>query len=247
MLKTFYKSIINIIAFFFFVIGIFTLSFNWSNFKKIYDIDEINIYGTSYFDKSIIEEKSDDLKSYNIFDRELENYKNEMLKFDHIIDCKISRKFPSTVDITIYEREPIALISSNELIILDSEGVCLPVEYCDLSLPILSNFKSNPELYPKGSKTASTNVLSSVYLMKFTKDNFSIIYDNISEFVFNEESEYEIILKNGKTRIFLGSQNLQKKIKYLESFQETIKEKKNITDFRYIDLRFNNQVIVKEA
>ena len=247
MLKQFYKSIISMIAFLFFVIGIFTLSINWSNFKKIYDIDEINIYGTSFFDKSIIEEKSDVLKSYNIFDRELENYKNEMLKFDHIIDCKISRKFPSTVDITIYEREPIALISSNELIILDSEGVCLPVEYCDLSLPILSNFKSNPELYPKGSKTASTNVLSSVYLMKFTKDNFSIIYDNISEFVFNEESEYEIILKNGKTRIFLGSQNLQKKIKYLESFQETIKEKKNITDFRYIDLRFNNQVIVKEA
>tara|TARA_B100001173_G_C15993649_1_gene550022 strand:+ start:231 stop:482 length:252 start_codon:yes stop_codon:yes gene_type:complete len=83
--------------------------------------------------------------------------------------------------------------------------------------------------------------------MKFTKDNFSIIYDNISEFVFNEDSEYEIILKNGKTRIFLGSHNLQKKIKYLDSFQETIKEEKNITDFRYIDLRFENQVIVKEA
>ena len=95
-----------------------------------------------------------------------------------IIDCKISRKFPSTINITIYEREPIALISSDELIILDSEGVCLPVEYCDLSLPILSNFKSNPELYPKGSKTASTNVLSSINLMKFTKDNHSIIYNN---------------------------------------------------------------------
>tara|TARA_B100000287_G_scaffold180297_1_gene170331 strand:- start:164 stop:415 length:252 start_codon:yes stop_codon:yes gene_type:complete len=83
--------------------------------------------------------------------------------------------------------------------------------------------------------------------MKFTKDNYSIIYDNISEFVFNEDSEYEIILKNGRTRIFLGSQNLQLKIKYLESFQETLKEEKNITDFRYIDLRFKNQVIVKEA
>ena len=70
---------------------------------------------------------------------------------------------------------------------------------------------------------------------------------NISEFVFNEESEYEIILKNGRTRIFLGSQNLKEKIKYLESFQKTLKEEKNITDFRYIDLRFNNQVIVKEV
>ena len=125
--------------------------------------------------------------------------------------------------------------------------MCLPVEYCDLSLPILSNFKSNPELYPKGSTTASTNVLSSINLMKFTKDHYSIIYDNISEFVFNEDSEYEIILKNGRTRIFLGSQNLQLKIKYLESFQEALKEEKNITDYKYIDLRFNNQVIVKEA
>ena len=175
MLKQFYSSILSMTAFLFSIIVLCTLSFNWSNFKKIYDIDEINIYGTNFFDQSIIEEKSEVLKSNNIFDTELGNYKNEMLKFDHIIDCKISRKFPSTIDITIYEREPIALISSDELIILDSEGVCLPVEYCDLSLPILSNFKSNPELYPKGSKTASTNVLSSINLMKFTKDNHSII------------------------------------------------------------------------
>ena len=139
------------------------------------------------------------------------------------------------------------MINSDDLIILDSEGVCLPVEYCDLSLPILTNFKSNPELYPKGSTTTSTNVLNSVALIRYTKDNYSMIYDEISEFVFNENSEYEIILKNGKTRIVLGSKNLQDKIKYLSSFQETLKEEKNIKDFKYIDLRYSKQIIVKEA
>ena len=88
MLKQFYSSILSMTAFLFSIIVLCTLSFNWSNFKKIYDIDEINIYGTNFFDQSIIEEKSDVLKSYNIFDTELGNYKNEMLKFDHIIDCK---------------------------------------------------------------------------------------------------------------------------------------------------------------
>ena len=164
-----------------------------------------------------------------------------------MLDLVISRKFPNTIEITIYEREPIALINSDDLIILDSEGVCLPVEYCDLSLPILTNFKSNPELYPKGSTTTSTNVLNSVALIRYTKDNYSMIYDEISEFVFNENSEYEIILKNGKTRIVLGSKNLQDKIKYLSSFQETLKEEKNIKDFKYIDLRYSKQIIVKEA
>ena len=89
--------------------------------------------------------------------------------------------------------------------------------------------------------------MSSVALMKYTKDSHPIIYDEISEFVFNENSEYEIILKNGKTRILLGSYMLSRKIKYLDSFQKTIKDNKQITDFKYIDLRFDNQVIVKEA
>ena len=247
MLKKNYISIINSIMFFMIIFGICVLSFNWADFKKIYTVKEVNIYGTTFFDQSIIEEKSNAIMSYNIFNSKLRNYKDEILNFDHIIDCKISRKFPSTIDITIYEREPVALISSDELIILDSEGVCLPVEYCDLSLPILTNFKSNPELYPKGSTTASTNVLNSVILMKYTKDNFSMIYDEISEFVFNEDSEYEIILKNGKTRIILGTKKLQNKIKYLSLFQETLKEEKNIKDFKYIDLRYNDQIIVKEA
>ena len=247
MLKKNYISIINSIMFFMIIFGICVLSFNWADFKKIYTVKEVNIYGTTFFDQSIIEEKSNAIMSYNIFNSKLRNYKDEILNFDHIIDCKISRKFPSTIDITIYEREPVALISSDELIILDSEGVCLPVEYCDLSLPILTNFKSNPELYPKGSTTASTNVLNSVILMKYTKDNFSMIYDEISEFVFNEDSEYEIILKNGKTRIILGREKLQNKIKYLSLFQETLKEEKNIKDFKYIDLRYNDQIIVKEA
>ena len=69
MLKQFYKSIINVTAFLVFVIGICTLSFNWSNFK-IYDIDKINIYGT-LFDQSIIDEKIEVLKSYSIFDKKL--------------------------------------------------------------------------------------------------------------------------------------------------------------------------------
>jgi len=247
MLKQNYKSLISSIIFFIVIIALCVLSLNWADFKKIYEVKEINIYGTTFFDQSIIKEKSNEMMSYNIFNSDLRNYKDEILSFDHIIDCKISRKFPTTIDITIYEREPIALINSDELIILDSEGVCLPVEYCDLSLPILTNFKSNPELYPKGSITTSTNVLNSVALIRYTKDNYSMIYDEISEFVFNESSEYEIILKNGKTRIILGSKNLQDKIKYLSSFQETLKEEKNIKDFKYIDLRYSKQIIVKEA
>ena len=123
MLKQNYISIINSLIAIVVIFGLCMLSFNWANFKKIYNVKEVNIYGTTFFDQSIIQEKSNAMISYNIFNSELRKHKNEILNFDHIIDCKISRKFPSTIDITIYEREPVALISSDELIILDSNGV----------------------------------------------------------------------------------------------------------------------------
>lgn len=247
MIKQFYTSISSFFITIFFIIVFCLLSLKWADFKKIYQIDEVNIYGTNFFDQSLINKESLSIKNKNIIQGNLKYHKNELLKFDHIVDCKISRKFPSTINITIYEREPIAIISSDELIILSSDGVCLPVEYCDLSLPILTNFKTNPELYRKGSKTASANVMNSVKLMKYTKDNHPLVYDRIYEFVFNENSEYEIVLKNGKTKIFLGSKNLPTKIMHLDSFQKTIKEEKNITDFKYVDLRYDDQVIVKET
>tara|TARA_B100001093_G_scaffold235748_1_gene225963 strand:- start:14512 stop:15255 length:744 start_codon:yes stop_codon:yes gene_type:complete len=241
------NPIISVISTLTIIILICIAALKWADYKNIYAVNAINIQGTNFFDKSIIEEKNQKIISNNILRSDLKKYKEEILELDHIKDCKISRQFPSTVNIVIYEREPIALINSDELIILDSEGVCLPVEYCDLSLPILSNFKTNPELYPKGFRTASNNVITSVKLMKYTKDNYSKIYDKISEFVFNEDSEYEVILKNGKTRIMLGKNKLSTKIKYLNSFDQAFDGAKEITDYRYIDLRFNKQVIVKES
>jgi cell division septal protein FtsQ len=240
------NPIISVISTLTIIILICIAALKWADYKNIYAVNAINIQGTNFFDKSIIEEKNQKIISNNILRSDLKKYKEEILELDHIKDCKISRQFPSTVNIVIYEREPIALINSDELIILDSEGVCLPVEYCDLSLPILSNFKTNPELYPKGFRTASNNVITSVKLMKYTKDNYSKIY-KISEFVFNEDSEYEVILKNGKTRIMLGKNKLSTKIKYLNSFDQAFDGAKEITDYRYIDLRFNKQVIVKES
>ncbi len=238
---------ISLISTFILVLLICFAAFKWADFKSIYNVSSINVQGTNFFDRTIIEEKNNLILSKNILKSDLKNYKDQIMELDHIVDCKVSRQFPSTINVIVYEREPVALINSDELIILDSEGVCLPVEYCDLSLPILTNFKTNPELYPKGFKTASNNVITSVQLMKYTKDNFSNIYDEISEFVFNEDSEYEFILKNGKTRIMLGTNKLSTKMKYLNSFVQAFDGEKEITDYKYIDLRFKNQVIVKDS
>ena len=72
------------------------------------------------------------------------------------------------------------------------------------------------------------------------------LYEDISEFVFNDSNEYEIILKNGKTKILLGSDNVFKKIDYLKAFDDVLPDDKNFNIYKYIDLRYKDQIVVRE-
>ena len=51
MLKQFYISTLNFIIFVVLIIGLCLSSLSWANFKKIYQVGEINIYGTNFFDR----------------------------------------------------------------------------------------------------------------------------------------------------------------------------------------------------
>jgi cell division protein FtsQ len=64
--------------------------------------------------------------------------------------------------------------------------------------------------------------------------------------IFNEDSEYEIILKNGRTKILLGSSNIFAKIDYLNAFANILPEEKTLESYRYIDLRYKRQIVVDE-
>ena len=48
------------------------------------------------------------------------------------------------------------------------------------------------------------------------------------------------------TKIFLGKYNTLGKIEILKNFEQTVKETKKITDYAYLDIRYDNQVIAKE-
>ena len=229
------------------IIGVFLFgSVKWAQFNQTFVVKDVKIEGINYFDDTVLTEYKKSIKDQNIFLYNLKGYKSDIESLDHIKGCKISRVFPSTVKVEVYEREPLAMISANDLIILDSEGICLPVEYCEISLPILSNFKNNQELYEKGKKTKSSNVLKSIDVIKYSKENFASLYTNISEFVFNEDSEYEIILKNGRTKILLGDDNIFAKIDNLNAFATVLPPEKTLESYRYIDLRYKRQIVVEE-
>jgi cell division septal protein FtsQ len=110
------------------IIGVFLFgSVKWAQFNQTFVVKDVKIEGINYFDDTVLTDYKQSIKDQNIFLSNLKGYKSDIESLDHIKGCKISRVFPSTVEVEVYEREPLAMISANDLIILDSEGICLPV------------------------------------------------------------------------------------------------------------------------
>ena len=60
------------------------------------------------------------------------------------------------------------------------------------------------------------------------------------------EDEINLILTNQATRVILGNKNTIEKLKILQKFKELVIENNKISDIAYLDMRYENQIIVKE-
>ena len=224
------------------------ISFFWAEQKYTFDKPTLLINGTSilsdtyYADYLLnsIEIESAKLKPNKILD--------DLYKHPYIEAARLSYRYPDKIIIEISERAPFAIVNNSPMIMLDKNCFVLPnIENINnYSIPILSRYNTNPELYPIGKQALSVKIKDTISWLKVLNEMYPDLYHNISEITLENDDEIILILAEYPTKIMLGNENTLYKIELLKRFEETLKNKKEITDYAYLDMRYNNQVIVKE-
>ena len=105
----------------------------------------------------------------------------------------------------------------------------------------MSNFNEDKELYPHGSKAISVKVIECISLLsklKTSMKDFTELSIKISS-----DNEIEMILADQPTQIFIGDENVNYRINVLKEFEKELEPKPY--RFSYIDIRYDNQAIVK--
>ena len=149
--------------------------------------------------------------------------------------------------IEIIEREPVAILKVDPLVMIDGDGIILPdlENYINYNIPVLTNFNIHETSYNKGKKISSDKVIDCVDWLKKIKKDYSYLYENLSELKITSSDEIELILFDHPTYIYLGLDKINYRLEILKKFEETIKPNK-ISDYTYLDLRYKNQIVVKE-
>jgi len=228
------------------VIALIWTAFWWSEFRNLLVIDQVKFGKTTVLESRVYEATLGNIIGISPEQIRLNDISDLMESHPYVKAARVSHQYPGTIQIEILERQPIALLKMDPMVMLDAEGVVLPTlnNFGDFNLPVLTNFNPEPELYPAGEKALSVKVRECIDWLSRIQVEYESLYDNLSEMKMTSTNEMELILADHPTHIYLGQDQLWARIEILKQFEEELGSKK-ISDFSYLDMRYENQIIAK--
>tara|TARA_B100000945_G_C20414876_1_gene614637 strand:- start:1271 stop:2035 length:765 start_codon:yes stop_codon:yes gene_type:complete len=240
------KQILTIFKYFGLILIISSFSVSTIKYTKhanLYNNVEFKILGQKFINEQKILSLLNHLNNISILNINLNEVKNEVLSLEFIESVQLSLILPNTLVINIIEKTPIALINCNDQsIFIDKNGIVLKSDYRSIAfypVPLITYKNCNTELFnSKFISKEDTDLILHIF------NKYIYFYNDLSEVLI--DSENIIFLNDTKTKIYTNKSNLRKQLYVLNQFKSTIYPAKSINDYIYIDLRTNNQVIVKE-
>lgn len=224
------------------------LSLTWSNYRNVFDLNNVTISGNVILDEKDYFEIIGDIKNVQIPHFNLRDFSKKLEDNAFVKAARISKHFPNKIKIDIVERKPIAIINNKKQFLIDREAVILPNNDSFIEsalIPMLSGFNPANDLYPEGKATFSIKVKEAVEILDFIQQNFNKFFNEISELTINKDDEFEIILSEQPTRVILGKSDIHVKINILKKFGEALGQRQ-LTDYQLLDMRYGKQLVARE-
>lgn len=246
--NNYFMSLFNLILTITSITFVIWIAISWANSKKSFYESSIIINGATAINDTSYLSFISEITGKRVTELSEKKIINSLISHPFVELARASNRYPNKLVIDIKERIPFAIVNKDPMVILDKSCYVLPdvnnLEKYDI--PILSKFNDDDRLYPHGEKTSSTKVQNTISWLSSLHDKYPKFYYDISEILLENGNEIVIILNENPTKIFLGDSNTLQKIAILKKFEETIQNTKKITDYAYLDIRYNNQIVAKE-
>ncbi len=212
----------------------------WLNASVIFSIKDIEIIGNKNAPRVELLSLFKIDTTQSLFEIDLKAIADKIKTHPFVHEAKVSRKLPNNIVVQIIEKQPLALVNGGKLALVDQHGDFLPElkMFDTVDFPIISNIAP---VEPNNRKLML--VLNFLYAIK--DQDFSL-YSQISEISFSDKIGIYFYLIEGSTHVIVGNEGFVEKAVKLTQVMKMINQTTQFSQVKYFDLRFKNQVIVKE-
>lgn len=185
-------------------------------------------------------------RDQKLFDVDLLAARRRVMQNAFIKSVAMNREAPNRISITVREREPIAAVVLDKMEYLDADGVVLPSTRSEsiFDLPVLTGVFQASEFVP-GKQLARDDVREGLAILSTARELSDDLYRRISEV--HVESGKDIILytaESGVPIVFGRGDHGVKLVKF-DGFWKEVVPHHGAQELAYVDLRFEDQVIVR--
>jgi cell division protein FtsQ len=166
----------------------------------------------------------------------------------YIRAANVSRHFPDQVWIAIEERVPFCYIAISQLYLIDGTGVLLPLPSRDFkaNFPIITGFERDSSTFRPGRRSSNPYLRQALLILQTAQQQTPDFFSNISELHHHQQGEFILFTIDAGTPIYLRRGNYAKQLAIIAQFQRKLQFRRTFADYKYIDLRWDKQIVVKE-
>lgn len=211
---------------------------------RMLTVQHVRVRGNVRLSEGDVQALVDGIRGENIFRVDFEPYRQRVLDSPWVSSVALSRVLPSTIDVRVTERTPMAVARvGQQLFLVDDAGVIIDeygAAYRDLDLPIVDGLVSSPAA--KGPLVDHGRVAVTAAFLAVLAERPDLS-QRLSQVDVANAHDIVVMFDHDPVWLHLGDDQFVERLnRYLE-LVPTLEER--FVDIDYVDLRFGERVFVR--
>jgi len=209
-------------------------------------VDRIVVRGNERISKDEVLAVLSGLRGENILCADLDQWRARLIAFSWVRDAALRRSLPSTVDVVVWERQPIGIGRLNgEMYLVDERGVVIDrygPQYADFDLPIIDGLAAAGGRNGAMTDETRADLAARVIADLKTRPAVSTL---LSQVDVTNAHDAVVILSGDPAAIQLGEDQFLQRLQAYLDLAPALRER--VADIDTVDLRFDDRIYVRPA
>lgn len=216
-----------------------------SGWQRHVPVRQVSVEGISIVTKDEVVKLMNLPPNVPMYDVDLTAVQRNLLSNSFIRSAVIQRDAPSALRVTIEERHPAAILNAGELYFLASDGTVLPyvasTETYDI--PVISGADSLTGI-KAGQRLMQADIREALDIIAAAQAVGDRLFHSISEVRLRKGKDLVLYTFDTGIPVIYGKGFPAEKMVKLDAFWQQALQNGETSDIQYIDIRFDDQVVV---
>lgn len=221
------------------IVALYLVSQNW---KKQLVLQDVKVYDAGILTNNEVRTLADVRMGSPLFGLNLSQISYRVEQNPFVKKAIVVRALPYDLTITIHERTPLALIATSaSMLSVDENGIVLPLPLeRKNNLPVILETEDLNHGLTVGD-TVKGNLVQAVKFLWDAQKLGPALSASIAE-IQSQGDNLVAFMTASSLPVIIGKENFEKKLLYLQEFLTKIAG--GSSDYGYVDLRFDGQIVL---